>query len=100
MPFADPANYELPFQSGSDTSEAAARRAHDFVGQQGALVLHWYQDQGSIGATQKEASAALAIDRASMCARVNALEKTGKLQKTTARRDGCAVYRANTCQGP
>lgn len=94
MPYADSINYELPFASGSDTSESAARRAADFVGKQGELVLHWFQDQGPIGATQIEASAALAIGRPSMAARVHALEKRGELVKTTARRDGAAVYRS------
>lgn len=93
MPYADPANYDLPFQSSSDTSRDAVDRARDFVGRQGQLVLDWIRDQGSIGATQKETSAALAIDRASICARVHALEKRGDLVKTTERRDGCCVYR-------
>jgi hypothetical protein len=93
MPYLQPASYELPFDSASETSRAAAERARDFVGRQGLEVLHWFQDQGAIGATQKEASAALGIDRPSMCARVHALEKRGDLVKTTERRDGCFVYR-------
>jgi len=92
MPYADPSNHELPFQSGSETSYEAAKRANDFVGEQGAEVLHWLQDQGLHGATQKEVAAALDLGRPSVCARVHALEKRGDLQKTEGRRDGCAVY--------
>lgn len=93
MPFLQPASYELPFESGSDTSRDAAERAKGFVGRQGRLVLDWITDQGNYGATQKEVSAALAIDRASVCARVHALDKRGDLLKTTERREGCSVYR-------
>jgi hypothetical protein len=31
--------YELPFQSQSPTSEAAARKAKDFVGKQGRAAI-------------------------------------------------------------
>lgn len=93
MAFIDPANYELPFQSGSDTSHAAAVKAQKFVGKQGIEVLSWFRDRGSYGGTQKECEAA-GFRRSSVCARVNALEKVGNLVKTNERRDGCAVYRA------
>lgn len=92
MPFLHPASYELPFDSASDTSRDAAVRAERFVCAQGLEVLHWMQDQGAHGATQKEASDALRIGRPSICARFHALEKRGALVKTTQRRDGCAVY--------
>lgn len=92
MPYASPANYELPFQSGSDTSRDAALKARDYVCAQGRKVLGWFEQRGSFGATQKEASAALHIERASIAARVNALEKQKQLRKTAERRQGCAVY--------
>lgn len=92
MPYADPANYELPFQSGSDTSRDAAVKAQKFVGRQGIEVLAWFVERGARGGTQREASQQLMIARASMAARVHALEKVGNLVKTAERRDGCAVY--------
>ena len=39
MPYLDPAHYELPFASSSDTSAAAAQKAGKFVGKQGMAVL-------------------------------------------------------------
>ena len=94
MPYLQPANYALPFQSQSDTSRDAAKRAERFVCQQGADVLRWFIDRGAHGGTQREASEALGISRASMCARVNALEACGWVIKsvTGERRHGCAVY--------
>jgi len=94
MPYADPANYELPFQSGSDTSRDAATKAQRFVCRQGIEVLAWFQQRGAFGGTQKECHAATGLERSSICARVNALEKVGNLVKTSERREGCAVYRS------
>lgn len=94
MPYADPANFELPFQSGSDTSHDAAVKAQKFVGKQGIDVLAWFLERGEFGGTQKECHDRTGIERSSICARVNALEKVGNLVKTNERRDGCAVYRA------
>ena len=68
MPYLQPASYELPFQSQSDTSREAAKRAEAFVGPQGADVLRWFLERGARGGTQREASEALGISRASMCA--------------------------------
>lgn len=94
MPYLDSSNYELPYQSSSDTSQDAALKAKQFVGQQGLEVLWWFGQRGEYGATQKEVAVALRIGRPSVCARVNALEKQGRLAKTDRRRDGCAVYKA------
>lgn len=91
MPYLDPANYELPFASKSDTSRDAALKAQRFVGKQGIEVLAWFMAQGERGGTQKECERA-GFTRSSVCARVNALEKVGNLMKTEQRRDGCAVY--------
>ena len=95
MPYLEPANYALPFQSGSDTSRDAALRAKQFVGRQGLAVLAWFESRGSHGGTQKECAAALGIARASVCARVRALEQCGQLMKCSiaTRREGCMVYR-------
>lgn len=82
----------LPFQSSSDTSREAAIRAEKFVGQQGELVFRLIAQVGPHGVTQKEAAAVLELGRPSVCARFNALEASGRIQKTTARRGGCAVY--------
>jgi predicted XRE-type DNA-binding protein len=84
----------VPYQRSSATSKEAARRARAFIGQQGETVAHWFQARGLSGATQKQCSAALGISRASVCARVNALERAGRLVKTARRIDGCAVYRS------
>lgn len=93
MPHLQPASYELPFQSGSDTSRAAAERAQKFVGQQGADVLRWFLERGARGGTQKEVAAALSLGRPSVCARVHALEQCGWLIKSVSeRRSGCSVY--------
>jgi len=93
MPYLQPSFYELPFQSQSATSRDAAKRAERFICQQGADVLRWFIERGARGGTQREASEALGISRASMCGRVNALEKCGWLIKSVSeRRQGCAVY--------
>lgn len=94
MSYLQPANYEQPFQSGSDTSRDAAKRAEKFIGQQGADVLRWFIERGARGGTQREASEALGISRASMCARVHAIEACGWVIKsvTGERRQGCKVY--------
>ncbi len=95
MPYLDPASYELPFASNSDTSHDAAVRARDFVGVQGETVAAWFTAQGDHGGTQREASEALGIGRPSTAARCHALEQHGRIAKTTARRDGCAVYQVD-----
>lgn len=82
----------LPFQSSSDTSRDAALAAQKFVGQQGQTVLAWFQSVED--GTQRECSTALNISRASMAARVNALETLGQLRRTDRRRDACACYEA------
>jgi DNA-binding MarR family transcriptional regulator len=93
MPYLDVLTQALPFQSGSDTSRDAAIRAQRFVSKQGMDVLAWFRSRGAYGGTQREVSEALGIARASVAARVNALEKTGSLIKSVSeRRGGCAVY--------
>ena len=92
MPFVDSAQRELPYQSASPTSYDAAIAAASFAGQQGQSVLRWFAGRPQ-GGTQKECSAETGIGRASVAARVNALEQSGHLVKTTERREGCAVYR-------
>ena len=93
MPWIDPQTPELPFQSGSETSHEAAVKASKFVGRQGERVWEWFWDRPE-GATQREASEALGISRASVCARVRALELAGRLVKTVRRRNACSVYQA------
>lgn len=91
--FDVPAAPRVPYAPGSATSKAAAEKARGFIGEQGERVAAWFEAQGVHGATQKQASEALHIGRASMCARVNALERDGRLVKTARRFEGCAVYR-------
>jgi len=90
--YLDSANYELPYQSRSDTSKDAAQAAAKFVGRQGEAVYGWFVLRGLTGGTQRECREALGIGRPSVAARVHALECCGRLVKTAARRDGCAVY--------
>lgn len=93
MAYLNSATYELPFASGSDTSEAAARRAERFVGPQGVTVWTWLQQQGPRGGTQREASTALGVGRPSICARFHALEQRGEIRKLAGTtRAHCAVY--------
>lgn len=82
----------LPYASGdSDTSHDAAVAALAFVGPQGQKVLDAIQH--SAGLTQPEISLRCGIGRASVCARVRALEQAGKVRKIDGvRRGGCAVY--------
>ena len=94
MPYVQPAQQALPWQSGSETSHEAAVAAGSFASTQEALVLQWFQAQ-RIARTQKEASSALGVDRASMCARVRHLEILGAVVKTTQKRDGCFCYLAS-----
>lgn len=89
-----PPRLSTPYAKGSDTSKAAAERAKDFVGPQGARVLTYVVSRGERGATQREASTALRICRQSMAARFRALEERRQIQKTDARREGCVVYTA------
>jgi hypothetical protein len=84
----------LPFQSQSDTSRDAAIRAQSFAGKQAATVLGWFAIRGAQGGTQRECSEQCGYARASVAARVNALERAGLLVKTSERREHCAVYRS------
>ncbi len=82
-----------PYQRSSDTSKAAAKKARDFVGKQGADVLAWMRSRGEFGGTQKECHTATGIERPSLCARFNALEGVHAILKTGDRRGCCVVYR-------
>lgn len=88
-----PPSPRVPYARDSETSKAAAERAKSFVGEQGERVYRWFVQQGVEGGTQKQVSAALGIGRPSIAARVNALEREGRLIKTARRVDGCATYR-------
>lgn len=89
-----PALWDGPYASGSETSRASAVKARDFIGPQGERVWQYVAAQGMRGATQKEARVALGIDRPSLCARFRALQLRGRLIKTAQRRGACAVYEA------
>lgn len=86
-----------PYQIGSDTSKDAAKKAQDFVCEQGWKVYGWLQKQGERGGTQKEAAGKLGLGRPSLCARFRALEQGKWIVKTEHRRAGCAVYVSKTC---
>jgi len=89
----------LPYQRGSDTSQAAAEAIQPYADIQRERVFWWVVGCGVHGATMKEAEAQMPIKRASACPRFNELQKrwvtsqgTAGLMKTTRRRDKCAVY--------
>jgi DNA-binding MarR family transcriptional regulator len=85
----------LPF-SEPTTSRDAAIRAQSFAGKQAATVLGWFAIRGAHGGTQRECSEQCGYARASVAARVNALEKAGLIVKSVSeRRDKCAVYYIN-----
>jgi hypothetical protein len=84
----------LPFQSSSETSRDAAIRMVPCAGRQSATVLGWFSLRGALGGTQRECSEQCGYARASVAARVNALERAGLLVKTSERREHCAVYRS------
>lgn len=92
MPYLDPANRALPYQSDSDTSRDAAVAAKPTASKQRQAVLDYCRIWHRWGRTQKDVSRDLGIPRASVAARVNELATAGDLVKTTARREGCAVY--------
>jgi hypothetical protein len=75
-------------------SIAAIPIAESFAGKQAATVLGWFAIRGAQGGTQRECSEQCGYARASVAARVNALERAGLLVKTSERREHCAVYRS------
>lgn len=83
----------LPY-SEPTTSRDAAIAAQEFAKTQEARVLAFISGRGMLGATQKEADAALGIGRPSCAARFRGLERMGAIVKTEARMNGCTVYRA------
>lgn len=94
MPFTQSG---LPWAPQSDSSHDAAVRAGSFHLSQQARVLAWFQAQGGRGGTQIECSAELGIARASICPRVNELEKAGRVTKLAGTtRAGAAVYVAGS----
>lgn len=94
-PVVDPRSVSpaLPvFQKGSATSKEAAVKAITFSALQRRRVADWLTAQGIDGGTQREAGAALGIQRASCCPRFRELEIARVIVKTDVRRAGCFVY--------
>lgn len=88
---------DTPYQPSSDTSRDAADRAKAFAGTQAATVYRCVRNYRwwiGYGMTQREIAEVTDLQRSSVAARCNALEKAGLIRKTGARRDGCAVYEA------
>jgi len=92
MPYLDSTAQRLPYESTSETSREAAQAAQVFAGAQGQRYLRWLSDQGLVGGTDKEAHAALGLERSSICARRDEWVKAGRVVKTDRRRDKCAVW--------
>lgn len=95
MPYAAPAQRELPYASGSDTSHDAAVVAGAFSELQRDRYLRWLQSRGEFGGTDGEAEKQLAMRRSSVCARRNELMKDGRIVKAARRRNGCQVWRSH-----
>src|SRR5687768_3361855 len=89
----------LPWAPRSDTSHDAAVRAKNFAFGQRARVLAWVRARGRHGATMGEAEREMPIKRSSACGRFNELETAGEIIKTSARRNGCAVYQLHPDRG-
>ena len=93
-----PTATDTPYQPSSDTSRDAADRAKAFAGTQAQKVYIYAAFQSQLhplcGVTQREIAIAINLQRSSVAARCNALERAGLIRKTGARRDGCAVYEA------
>lgn len=83
-----------PYAKGSETSRDSAVQAATFAADQRARVLAYVRRCGVSGATQKDAADALNISRQSAAPRFFELVEAKDIEKTTFRREGCAVYRA------
>ena len=92
MPYLEPANYELPYQSGSDTGRDAAESMREAAATQRERYIRWLADRLH-GGTDWEAEVELTMRRSSVCARRNELMKAGRIVKTDWRRFGCTVWR-------
>lgn len=93
----DPLPARLPaFVRGSHTSKEAARTIRPDTARLRRIVLAFIVSRGADGATQKEASIALGIPRATLCPRFRELEGWQdypvQIRKTVQRRDGCFAY--------
>jgi hypothetical protein len=80
-----------PFAVGSETSYEAALHARAFVSEQGVKVFRWLRDHGDYGGTQKEAAAALNIERPSLCAGSRRSRKSARFARQ--RRSGTVARR-------
>jgi hypothetical protein len=92
MPYLD-VHQQIPFASGSESSRETAVAMRDFIGPQGERVYARIAAYPLNGQTQKEIASALDLGRASVCARVRALEQAGRIVKIPdLRRGGCCCY--------
>lgn len=93
----------LPYAPQSDTSHEAAVTAESFASIQRERVYQAIREWSfaSMGRTQKELSATLQIDRASIAPRCHELEKAKRIEKIAGvKRDGCNAYQVSGYRGP
>lgn len=93
MPYLQSSTYELPFQSGSETSRDAAIAIEPVAETQRERYFAFVALAGTQGRTDAEAESWLRMRRSSVCARRNELMKAGRIVQTDRRRKGCTVYR-------
>lgn len=74
MPYADPAQHALPWQSGSDTSHEAARAARGKAAMDRERLRCLYVSHPVHGVTDHEAHEATGLDINVICARRNELK--------------------------
>ncbi|MBS0188916.1 MAG: MarR family transcriptional regulator [Planctomycetes bacterium] len=83
--------------NGTSTSKAAAKAARPRVNTDAIRIAYFIDAMGAHGATQPEISFALGIERATVAARCNGLERNGRIVKSHKERSSpsgrpCAVY--------
>lgn len=76
----------IPFNTGSETSEAAALSQAEHLAKMNAMVIAFIRSRGSHGATNYEIHAALGLLPQTASARRNGLAKLGLIQDTGTKR--------------
>lgn len=90
MPYVQPAQQALPWQSGSETSHEAAMAAGECAVTQRQKVYSFLARHGRRGATDEEIEQALSMRRSSVCARRNELVKARQVEDS-----GCTTLSAS-----
>lgn len=94
MPYADPIQPALPYQSGSETSRQAAIEMESHADTQRARYFQWLLSKGEAGGTDIEAADELGIKRQSLCPRRMELRARNLIFNSGRRRNSCTVWTA------